>query len=117
MPRISVAHLLSRLADGLAGTASGPERFVGTDAGKLKGEGPSSNASKEVTLRELSEFFGADFLDRPVVLRKGVWHGIITLGKESEVKITENAHVRCVYWQLPACSLVAAGFTYRGSRE
>lgn len=40
------------------------------------------------------------YLDKPVVLKKGIWHGVITLGKESEIKITENAEVRCVYQRL-----------------
>lgn len=39
-------------------------------------------------------------LDKPVVLKKGIWHGIITEGAEADVKITENASVRCVYWTL-----------------
>jgi len=33
-------------------------------------------------------------LDKPVILDKGVWHGVITLGRESEIKITENARVK-----------------------
>jgi ureidoglycolate hydrolase len=37
-------------------------------------------------------------LDRPVVLSKGVWHGVVTLDRESEIKITENARVRSIYW-------------------
>lgn len=37
-------------------------------------------------------------LDKPVILKKGIWHGIVTLGKECDVKITENARVTCVYW-------------------
>jgi hypothetical protein len=36
-------------------------------------------------------------LDKPVVLKKGIWHAIITLGRQSEVKITENAQVKCLY--------------------
>jgi len=39
-------------------------------------------------------------LNRPVVLNKGLWHGIVTLGRESDVKITENSRVRCRYWDL-----------------
>ncbi|MGE5279371.1 MAG: ureidoglycolate lyase [Deltaproteobacteria bacterium] len=39
-------------------------------------------------------------LDRPVILRKGLWHGIVTLGREADVKITENDRVRCEYWDL-----------------
>ena len=39
-------------------------------------------------------------LDRPVILKKGVWHGVVTLTQESEIKLTENARVKCVYWPL-----------------
>ncbi|MDD5019695.1 MAG: hypothetical protein PHH75_06725 [Candidatus Omnitrophica bacterium] len=38
-------------------------------------------------------------LDKPVVLKKGIWHGVVAMGKESDIKITENASVRCVYWK------------------
>ena len=40
------------------------------------------------------------FLDRPVILKKGIWHGIVTRGRECDVKIVENARVKCVYWLL-----------------
>ncbi|HTY45907.1 MAG TPA: ureidoglycolate lyase [Patescibacteria group bacterium] len=40
------------------------------------------------------------FLDKPVILNKGVWHGLLTRTPESEIKITENAKVGCVYWPL-----------------
>jgi ureidoglycolate hydrolase len=40
------------------------------------------------------------YLERPVVLNKGVWHGVVTLDKESEIKISENASVRSIYWKL-----------------
>ncbi|MEI8348544.1 MAG: hypothetical protein WCI77_00180 [Candidatus Omnitrophota bacterium] len=40
------------------------------------------------------------YLDKPIVLCKGVWHGVVTLDAESEVKITENATVKSAYWQL-----------------
>ncbi|MFA5410568.1 MAG: hypothetical protein WC321_01730 [Candidatus Omnitrophota bacterium] len=36
-------------------------------------------------------------LDKPVILDKGIWHGVITLGAKSEIKITENAAVMCKY--------------------
>ena len=39
-------------------------------------------------------------LDQPIILNKGIWHGIVTLGWETEIKITENARVSCVYWPL-----------------
>ncbi len=40
------------------------------------------------------------YLDRPVILYKGVWHGVVTLAEESEIKISENCSVRSVYWRL-----------------
>lgn len=43
----------------------------------------------------------AFYLDVPIILRKGIWHGIITCTRETDVKITENVKVRCVYWKLP----------------
>ena len=39
------------------------------------------------------------YLDEPVILRKGIWHAVVTLSKESEIKITENARVKCGYWR------------------
>ena len=39
-------------------------------------------------------------LDRPIILNKGIWHGVVTLNDESEIKLTENANVKCVYWAL-----------------
>lgn len=38
-------------------------------------------------------------LDKPVVLKKGIWHGVVSLGAEADIKITENSSVRCVYWK------------------
>lgn len=40
------------------------------------------------------------YLDKPVILNKGIWHGVLTLSRESGIKITENAEVKCVYWPL-----------------
>ena len=40
------------------------------------------------------------YLDKPVVLKKGTWHGVVTLGSEAEIKITENARVKSEYWRL-----------------
>lgn len=39
-------------------------------------------------------------LDKPVILNKGIWHGVVTLNEQSEIKITENLKVKCVYWKL-----------------
>ncbi len=39
-------------------------------------------------------------LTKPVILKKGIWHGVISLSHEWELKLTENAKVNCVYWPL-----------------
>ena len=39
-------------------------------------------------------------LDKPIILKKGIWHGVVTIDKETEIKITENSGVQCVYWPL-----------------
>lgn len=39
-------------------------------------------------------------LDKPILLNKNIWHGIITITDEAEIKLTENAKVKCVYWVL-----------------
>jgi len=39
-------------------------------------------------------------LNKPVILEKGIWHGVVTLNGDSEIKITENADVECIYWEL-----------------
>lgn len=41
-------------------------------------------------------------LDKPVILHKSIWHGVVTLGDESEIKITENAQVSSIYRHLPS---------------
>ncbi|MDD4899430.1 MAG: hypothetical protein PHT31_03835 [Candidatus Omnitrophica bacterium] len=43
------------------------------------------------------------YLDRPVVVKKGTWHGVVALDKEAEIKITENAKVKSEYWRLGFC--------------
>lgn len=40
-------------------------------------------------------------LDKPIVLNKGMWHALISLDAESEIKIVENAKVKCEYLKLP----------------
>ena len=42
------------------------------------------------------------YLNKPVVLRKGIWHGVVTLSDASEIKITENARVETYMWPLAA---------------
>ncbi len=40
------------------------------------------------------------YLDAPVILKKNIWHAVVTKSRESEIKITENAKVKCGYWLL-----------------
>jgi ureidoglycolate hydrolase len=39
-------------------------------------------------------------LDKPIIIYKNVWHGVVTLSPETEIKITENAKVTCEYLPL-----------------
>lgn len=39
-------------------------------------------------------------LDKPVILKKEIWHGVVTTTDECEIKLTENAKVKCLYWPL-----------------
>ena len=39
-------------------------------------------------------------LDGPVIVFKGIWHGLISLTPETEIKITENLHVSSRFWPL-----------------
>jgi ureidoglycolate hydrolase len=52
--------------------------------------------ARKKDMRDIAWFF----LDTPVILDKGVWHGVLTRTPESEIKITENAKVLCIYWPL-----------------
>ncbi|MBZ0166678.1 MAG: ureidoglycolate lyase [Candidatus Omnitrophica bacterium] len=37
-------------------------------------------------------------LDTPVIVHKGIWHGLITETAEAEIKITENLNISCRTW-------------------
>lgn len=39
-------------------------------------------------------------LDKPVVLRKGIWHNVLSLTPETHIKICENANVTQKVWRL-----------------
>ncbi len=39
-------------------------------------------------------------LDRPVILKKNLWHGLVALTTEAEIKICENLRVECRYRSL-----------------
>ncbi len=53
----------------------------------------------------------AFFLNKPIVLKDGIWHGIVTIGKEAHVKITENNLVKLVRHKFTTPDL--GGFTMR----
>jgi len=53
-----------------------------------------------VSLKKDPEEIACFYLDRPVILKKCVWHGILTLNGSAEIKITENRRVRSAYWRL-----------------
>jgi len=53
-----------------------------------------------VSNRKDSRLIKCFLLNKPVILKKGLWHGIVTLSPECEVKIVENSSVRCVYWSV-----------------
>ncbi len=42
------------------------------------------------------------YLNKPVILKKGIWHGVVTLTPESEIKITENAEVESLFRPIKA---------------
>lgn len=42
----------------------------------------------------------AFFLDRPVCLQKGIWHQVLALTLEAQVKITENYEVSSEFYDL-----------------
>ncbi len=42
----------------------------------------------------------AFLLDKPVCLKKGIWHGILVLSETAEIKITENLEVESIYYKL-----------------
>lgn len=40
------------------------------------------------------------FLDKPVALKKGIWHGVAAVTKKAEMKIFENIEVNTDYYDL-----------------
>ncbi|MCX7697912.1 MAG: ureidoglycolate lyase [Candidatus Goldbacteria bacterium] len=53
-----------------------------------------------VAERKKPEKIEAFLLDKPVCLNKGIWHAIIALSENIEIKITENLEVESVYHKL-----------------
>jgi hypothetical protein len=38
----------------------------------------------------------AFYLDKPIILHKGIWHNVLTSTKEAHIKITENNEVKLI---------------------
>lgn len=53
-----------------------------------------------VSTRKDEKAVACFLLDKPVILKRGVWHGVVTLSPEFDIKITENSNVKCVYWKI-----------------
>ena len=51
-----------------------------------------------VAEHDTPEDYRAFILDKPVCLKKGVWHQTLSLTPEAEVKITENLEVESVFY-------------------
>lgn len=52
-----------------------------------------------VAEHETPENYHAFILDKPVCLKKGVWHQTLALTPEAQVKITENLEVESVFYE------------------
>ena len=53
-----------------------------------------------VAEHETPEEYRAFVLDKPVCLKKGVWHQVLSLTPEASVKITENKDVYSEFYDL-----------------
>ena len=56
------------------------------------------------------EAIEAFVLDKPVILKKGIWHAVIALSAEAEIKIAENDQVTSVMHKLPGELKAFVGF-------
>ena len=54
-----------------------------------------------VAEHETPEKYKAFVLNKPVCLKKGVWHQVLSLTPSAEVKITENKDVYSEFYDLP----------------
>jgi len=54
-----------------------------------------------VSTKKSFESIECFYLDKPIIVNKGVWHNLISLTAEAEIKITENAKVASEFWRLP----------------
>lgn len=52
-----------------------------------------------VAEHETPEEYCAFILDKPICLKKGIWHQVLALTPDAEVKITENLEVESVFYE------------------
>ncbi|RHV33602.1 hypothetical protein DXB59_12115 [Ruminococcus sp. OM05-10BH] len=53
-----------------------------------------------VATHENPEEYEAFILDKPVCLKKGIWHQVLALTEEAQVKIVENLEVKSEFYDL-----------------
>lgn len=51
--------------------------------------------------QETPEDYRVFLLDKPVCLKKNIWHQVLALSQEAQVKITENSEVESQFYDLP----------------
>lgn len=51
--------------------------------------------------QETPEDYRVFLLDKPVCLKKNIWHQVLALSQEAQVKITENSEVESRFYDLP----------------
>ena len=62
-----------------------------------------------VATHENPEEYEAFILDKPVCLKKGIWHQVLALTEEAQVKIVENLEVQSEFYDLEKVIHVLVG--------
>ena len=62
-----------------------------------------------VATHENPEEYEAFILDKPVCLKKGIWHQVLALTEEAQVKIVENLEVQSEFYDLGKAIHVLVG--------
>lgn len=62
-----------------------------------------------VATHENPEEYEAFILDKPVCLKKGIWHQVLALTEEAQVKIVENLEVQSEFYDLEKAIHVLIG--------
>ena len=74
---------------------------------------PTSRESFEplhgLTVLVVAEEYEAFILDKPVCLKKGIWHQVLALTEEAQVKIVENLEVQSEFYDLEKAIHVLVG--------